>query len=127
MRRTARLVLAGFVLVVTVGGCSPPTTTADSFDLAEWDVEGPDRLGTDTDLVEVTNSGSLPHTLVVTDSDGEVVAATDLIQPGESTELSLDLEPGRYSFTCRIVGQSPEGEIVDHFEAGMNQTVSVPG
>lgn len=125
MRRSAQLVLVGLLLVV-LGGCSPSPTT-DSFDLAEWHVEGPGQLDSGETSLMVTNSGSFQHTLVVTDSAGDVVAATDLIEPGESTELSLDLEPGRYSFTCRIVGQSPEGEIVDHFEAGMNQAVSVSG
>lgn len=126
MRPTARHAVVGLLLAV-MGGCSSPTSTTDIFDLAEWHVEGPERLDTDERSVTVTNSGSFQHTLVVTNSAGEVVAATDLIQPGESTELSLDLQPGRYSFTCRIVGQSPEGVLVDHYEAGMNQTVSVSG
>ncbi|MFP3880856.1 MAG: hypothetical protein ACLFRT_08740 [Actinomycetota bacterium] len=42
------------------------------------------------------------------------------IDASTSTRVPID-------FTCRIVTQDPVGEIVDHFEAGMNATVSVPG
>lgn len=113
-------------LLVALTGCSE-TIAGGDFALAEWSISGPSELPGDIGSVGVTNSGSFPHTLVVTNTSGEVVAATDLIPPGESTEIALDLEAGRYSFTCRIVAQDSEGEIVDHFEAGMNRTVSVSG
>lgn len=125
MRPSTRLTLiAG--LLVALASCSGQTATGSEFELAEWHIDGPGEMSAGTGSVDVSNSGSLPHTLVVTDSSGEVVAATDLIAPGDNTELALDLDPGTYSFTCRIVAQDPEGEIVDHFEAGMNATVSVP-
>lgn len=122
-----RAPIALVLLVAAVTGCSGAATTGGGFDLNEWAIAGPMELTSDADAVNVTNSGALPHTLVVTDASGRVVAATDLVQPGESTELTIDLEAGRYSFTCRIVAQNAEGEIVDHFEAGMNKTVSVSG
>lgn len=112
------------LLVVVVAACSA-SHAGTGVDLGEWTVEGPSQLSVETGSVSVDNIGSLPHTLVVTNSSGEVVAATDLIQPGESTELALDLDEGDYSLTCRIVAESPEGDVVDHYEAGMNATVSV--
>lgn len=124
MRPFTRLTLVAGLLVA-LAACSGSAATESGFDLAEWQVAGPEEMSADTDSVDVSNSGSLPHTLVVTDSSGNVMAATDLIGPGDSTEMTLDLDPGTYSFTCRIVAQDPEGEIVDHFEAGMNTTVSV--
>jgi len=126
MRSSTRLALiAG--LLMALASCSGSTTTGSGFELAEWRIDGPGEMSAGASSVDVSNSGTLPHTLVVTDSSGEVVAATDLITPGESAELTLDLDAGTYSFTCRIVAQDPEGNIVDHFEAGMNATVSVPG
>ncbi len=126
MSRSTRLtVIAG--LLVSLASCSGSTATGSGIELAEWRIDGPSEMPADTRSVDVSNSGSLPHTLVVTDTEGNVMTATDLIAPGDSTELALDLEPGTYSFTCRIVAQDPEGKIVDHFEAGMNATVSVPG
>lgn len=126
MRPFTRLsLIAG--LLVALAACSGSAATESGFDLAEWQIAGPGEMSADTGSVDVSNSGSLPHTLVVTDSSGNVMAATDLIGPGDNTELALDLDPGTYSFTCRIVAQDSEGEIVDHFEAGMNTTVSVTG
>lgn len=114
-----------FGLLLMVAGCSA-NATEQAFELVEWHIDGPAHLEGGAGSVQVTNSGTLPHTLVVTNSSGEVVAATDLVPPGETVDLDLDLESGRYSFTCRIVAQSPDGEIVDHYEAGMNTMVEVP-
>lgn len=123
MRHATR---AGIIvgLSILLGGCSP-SVSGDGFDLAEWEITGPAELMSGADSVTVANLGSRPHTLVVTDSSGTVVAATELIQPGDQTELALDLDQGEYSFTCRIVTRNSEGNLVDHFEAGMNTLVSV--
>ncbi len=95
------------------------------FDLSEFTISGPESLASGASTVEVANSGNLPHTLVITDDSGQVVAATDLIPPGETAALDVNLEDGRYSFTCRVVAENGEGEIVDHFEMGMSETVEV--
>ena len=73
----------------------------------------------------VENAGEFGHTLVVTNELGEVVAATQLIGPGDSTTLSVDLDTGRFEFTCRIVFESSDGALVDHFEEGMRTGVTV--
>lgn len=126
MRPSIRFALIA-ALLMTLASCSGSRAAGSGFELAEWHIDGPGEMTAGTGSVDISNSGTLPHTLVVTDAEGHVMAATDLIAPGESSELALDLDPGTYSFTCRIVAQNPEGEIVDHFEAGMNATVSVPG
>ena len=117
-------------LLATLGlglaGCTT-TNSTESFQLAEFSISGPTTLGEDTESISVANSGSYPHTLVVTDTDGAVVAATGLLQPGETTGLALELGTGTFSFTCRIVAEDDEGRLVDHFEAGMHTTVSVSG
>ena len=75
--------------------------------------------------MSVTNSGEFPHTLVISDENGTVITGTDLIAPGQTVALDVPLQPGTYQFTCRIVSQKPDGAIVDHFEEGMVQTVTV--
>lgn len=120
----ARLMSIAAAALLAVTGCAP-VADARSFELVEFEVDGPATLSSSTTSVDVTNSGQFPHTLVVTDIDGSVVAATALIQAGETAGLELDLQPGAYSFTCRIVAQNSEGAIIDHFEAGMHATVSV--
>jgi hypothetical protein len=49
----------------------------------------------------VHNDGRLTHNLVVS-SDGQSVAGTKPIPPGETAELSLDLAPGKYLMASTI-------------------------
>lgn len=121
--RVGRL-LAALSLVLI--GCSAPTASSE-FELSEFAIVGSGEVSAGESSVTATNSGELPHTLVITDPEGEVVGATPLIPPGDTAILDLDLEEGRYSFTCRIVAQNDSGTIVDHFEAGMATMVSVRG
>jgi hypothetical protein len=74
----------------------------------------------------ISNAGEFAHTLVVTEDGGAVLAATGLIGPGEQTTLEVDLVPGSYQFSCRIVS-SFEGEVFDHYQLGMMARVEVSG
>lgn len=112
-------------LLAIATACTKDASGVSGYDLHEFAIEGPTSLAAGVRSLEVANSGEFPHTLVVARADGTVVAATNLIQPGESALLELDLEAGVYQFTCRIVSQRPDGQIVDHFEEGMSRTVSV--
>lgn len=122
MRRLLGSVVLGALLIA---GCSGDSADGASFDLREFAITGPETIVEGPQSVAVANSGAFPHTLVVTDSTGQVVTATGLIAPGESISVDLDLPAGRYSLTCRIVAQNDEGELIDHFEAGMHTTLTV--
>jgi hypothetical protein len=39
----------------------------------------------------------------------------------------VSLNSGTYVFSCRIVSQDDEGNLIDHYELGMNRTVTVIG
>lgn len=124
MRRMA----LGFVVAVLVacGGSAP--ISADRVALDEFTIESsgePWKAG-EIDL-DVLNVGARTHTLIVTTVEGEVVASTGLIDPGTSHELDVDLGPGKYQLTCRIVVEGGDGQIFDHFEQGMRETVTVTG
>jgi hypothetical protein len=126
MRRTWLLALGVAALGVAIlAGCASQGGEPTSYHLMEFAIDGPDRLDDGAETLTVENGGEFPHTLVVTDETGTVVAATSLIPAGESTNLALDLDPGTYSVTCRIVAQTPDGDIVDHFEAGMHTTLHI--
>ena len=113
-------------LVLMTPACSSDATAGSPvFDLSEFEVNGPGTLTPGETSVTVTNSGEFPHTLVIAEANGSVVAATEMIQPGETVTIEVDLESTTYQFSCRIVGEKPDGTIVDHFEEGMLQTVSV--
>jgi len=65
--------------------------------------------------ITVVNDGGASHDLVV-ERDGNDVAGTDGIAPGESTTLTVSLEPGEYVFYCSIG---------NHRAMGMELTVQV--
>lgn len=114
------------VVLLALCACAG-STASDSFELSEFSVLGPDHLDAGENAIAVTNNGLYTHTLVVTDSSGKVVGATSLVQPGETASLDVELAPGQYSFTCRIVAENSDGNLVDHYEAGMNALVQVGG
>lgn len=117
--------LGGALLLAACGSGSEAGEPV--YDLTEFAINGPETTLSDGGAIRVTNSGEFPHTLVISDSTGQVVAGTDLIQPGEAVELDIALPPGEFQFTCRIVAETPDGDLVDHFEAGMSETVVVEG
>lgn len=121
MRRLAAL--AVFLIV----SCSGGAVGAGDYQLGEFFISGPVTISEGTGAITVNNTGEFPHTLVVSTPDGSVMTATDLIMPGETVSLGLALEPGSYQFTCRIVGQGPDGQLVDHYERGMLAMVTVGG
>lgn len=123
MRRIALLVVA----LALVGACASAAPVGDAaYQLEEFSILGPEMLESGPGAVQATNTGEYAHTLVVTTEMGEVIAATDLVQPGETVSLDLELEPGTYRFTCRIVAEV-DGVLVDHYEAGMNRVIEVVG
>jgi uncharacterized cupredoxin-like copper-binding protein len=74
-----------------------------------------DSFNAGTYTFEVTNTGSMRHDFVV-EQDGEDVANTDVLQPGESTTLEVALTPGEYVFYCSVGA---------HRAAGMEVPVTV--
>ena len=125
MRRT---VVGAALLAVLVGACSSPpgdpaATAAVRLDEFRIAVDSP--LAAGPVGLTVDNQGEFAHTLLVTDADGAVVAGTDLVAPGTTLDLELDLPAGAYRLSCRIVVQDPDGTIIDHFEEGMRAAVTV--
>jgi hypothetical protein len=121
-----RRVLA-LALVVMVG-CSAETTAENHYELSEWAIDGPSRLSAaDVVTLSIENTGEFRHTLLVTSESGEVVGATGVIDSGNRTTLELDLAAGIYSFSCRIVTQTDDGNLSDHYQRGMSRTVTVGG
>lgn len=112
-----RWFLAGWLLVAACG-IAPVSVT--SVNLSEFSII-PAVTKLEAGEIELTvhNSGEFPHTLVISRADGTVVAGTELIGPGEAANMAVTLTEGTYMFTCRIVGQTDTGELVDHYERGM--------
>ena len=122
----ARLVI---LALITIVGCSAETTGGGAeYVLREGAIDGPSRLAlSGPTTLHATNVGEFSHTLVVTDDRGQVLGATGLVPSGEEATLQVDLQPGTYVFSCRIVAEDGEGNLIDHYEQGMHRTVKVEG
>ena len=120
MRRILLLVAA-----LLLGACFSSASSAGHYDLYEFAIDGSSVLEAGESVLQLTNSGEFTHTFVVTDKDGVVVAASDVLPAGATAELAIDVEPGDYMVTCRIVVQTDQGQLVDHFEQGMHLNVTV--
>ena len=121
------LALVTALAMAGLAACGPTPAASDTVTLGEYFVTAEDSRAPGPAELTVANAGQFPHTLVVTRQSGEVVAATDIIPAGGTVTATFDLAPGDYQFTCRIVAESADGSIVDHFEKGMRARVTVRG
>jgi hypothetical protein len=117
----------GLALLITVlGACSEPGVSSTEIEVGEFWISAGDRvLRAGTIDLSIENYGEFPHTLVVSDAAGIVIAATDLIGPEAETALTVNLAPGSYMLTCRIVKGLEDGTVVDHYQEGMAASVDV--
>ena len=126
MRRLARG-SAVLVMLLTAGCSADPGVAASGVTLDEYNLTVDEASLAPGATLSIGNEGAFGHTVVVSDNTGGVVAATDLIAPGESVTLEADWDPGQYRFTCRIVIAADDGDIVDHYARGMSAEVTVTG
>jgi hypothetical protein len=119
-----RLALA----LVLVGACSsasvPVSRPAVTLSEGVVDVSTSSWLAGEV-TIDIGNVGEFGHTLVITDSDGSVVASTGLIPSAGVDTLKADLPPGQYQLSCRIVSTLPDGTLLDHYQAGMMANIEV--
>ncbi len=81
---------------------TPAVSTLEAA-LVDFAVEMPQtELPAGTYTVAVANDGGASHDLVVEGPDGEDVAASDILAPGESGTVEVVLEPGEYVFYCSV-------------------------
>jgi uncharacterized cupredoxin-like copper-binding protein len=58
----------------------------------------------------LVNNGGVSHDMVVTSSDGKAVGRSELVQPGNSTVLTVDnLAAGDYMIICDQPGHADQG------------------
>lgn len=127
-RRTRTLRLTHLVavgtLAVTLSACggdgdaAPPLTTTDAdVTLTADDTLKFDRTEVSAEAGEITfqltNAGAVPHDIAIEQADDIVVAEAG---GGETTQGTITLDAGTYTFYCSIVG---------HREAGMEGTLTV--
>ena len=93
--------------------------------IAELKVAASGLFSPGPNSVTVTNDDQFGHTLVTSDDTGRVIEATNVIAAGEQLSLTVNLPPGAYELSCRIVVQTADGTLVDHYEEGMVTTINI--
>ena len=119
---------AGIIAALLLSACQSTTAADGSLDVSLFDGSidaSSDSIKAGTVAFNAQNHGEFSHTLVVTTASGDVLAATGLIDSSEGEIVTLELAPGRYELTCRIVSQLEDGSIIDHFEEGMRFSLTV--
>ena len=64
--------------------------------------------------ITLANTSSIQHNVAIEDKDGKELAAGELVGDGETSTITVDLEPGTYTYFC-----SP------HKSSGMTGTLTV--
>ena len=114
------------LVVLAAGACAGQGSSIAEVELGEfWVTPEVRTLKAGEVEIDVENYGEFSHTLVVSDASGTVIAATNLIDPEAETVLMVNLEPGVYMFTCRIVKGLEDGTLIDHYQQGMAASVEV--
>lgn len=65
--------------------------------------------------IDFTNDSPVPHDVVIRDSAGEEIAATEVVTSADSS-TEFDAKPGKYTFFCSVPG---------HEAGGMKGTLTV--
>ena len=89
------------------GGATEVGMTEFKFDPSDLEV-------TAGDTISLSNDGKIPHNFTIVEGSdptggGAELAASDDISPGDSGDLTVDVEPGKYSFLCTIPGHAEQG------------------
>ncbi len=122
-----RRLIVSVLLAITA--CTQVAADSGRFDvtLRDFEIElGADTVTAGVVSFTVVNEGDDYHTLVVESIDhGAVLAAVPALAPGESATLTVELTPGRYFLTCRVVETEEDGVLEDHLDMGMVTVLTV--
>jgi len=78
----------------------------------EFKIEPRTIVAREGQTLTVRNRGTIAHDLVVQGSDQQILARTDLIQPGATAQLRLSqVPPGSYTVFCDVPGHREQGMV----------------
>lgn len=100
----ALCLLAGCSHIQTVGGDRTLRVALSEYRVKPQDV----RASAGELIIYVHNYGRLTHDLVIS-QHGQTIGSTTPLFPGQSTELTVELSPGRYSMASTILSDQALG------------------
>jgi plastocyanin len=132
-------ILPLFLVIAVVGitaGCggddddeeaaAPATETeaaggGQTVDMTEYEFEPNDLTVSQGDSITAETTGNIEHNLTIEEGPdpekpSKELAATPDVQPDDSADLTVDLDPGEYALVCTVPG---------HREQGMTGTIKV--
>ena len=113
-KKLMTLLAAGFTVVLMLGACggggSAQAVTIKGEDIAFSPKEVTVAAGTIT--ITFQNTGSIEHSFII----DELGVKSEKVQPGQSSTVTFEAQPGTYTFYCDVPG---------HKEAGMIGTLTV--
>jgi plastocyanin len=85
-------------------------------DMIEFAFEPNDLTVTRGETITAATTGGVVHNLTIEEGpDPETpsreLAATPDVQPGDSAELTVDLQPGSYALVCTVPGHREQGMV----------------
>jgi plastocyanin len=132
-------ILPLFLVIAVVGitaGCggddddeeaaAPATETevaggGQTVDMTEYEFEPNDLTVSQGDSITAETTGNIEHNLTIEEGPdpekpSKELAATPDVQPDDSADLTVDLDPGEYALVCTVPG---------HREQGMTGTIKI--
>jgi plastocyanin len=102
--------------VATETAAEEPAGGGQPVEMNEYEFIPNDITTSAGDSITAENTGQIPHNFTIAEGEdpeqaGAELAATEDIQPGESGELTVDVEPGQYSIICTIPGHAEQGMV----------------
>ena len=103
---------------------APPETATETeaagggqtVDMIEFEFEPNDLTVTQDETITAETTGNTEHNLTIEEGPdpkkpSKELAATPDVQPGDSAELTVDLDPGEYALVCTVPGHREQGMI----------------
>ncbi|MGH2988370.1 MAG: plastocyanin/azurin family copper-binding protein [Solirubrobacterales bacterium] len=85
-------------------------------DMTEYEFGPNDVTVSQDETITAETTGNIAHNLAIEEGPdpnkpSNELAATPDVQPGDSAELTVDLDPGEYALVCTVPGHREQGMI----------------
>jgi plastocyanin len=85
-------------------------------DMTEYEFGPNDLTVSQGESITAETTGNIEHNLTIEEGPdpekpSKELAATPDVQPGDSAELTVDLDPGEYALVCTVPGHREQGMI----------------